>query len=142
MPASLRRLVVVDSGPLKAAIDRDDIDHLWAVRWLRNLSGRIVTSEAAITETLHLVENHPVAVSRLGELLQRMEIASPSVDSLAEVLSRVGQFAPRMDYADACAVVLVERHRLGFVLTTDFRDFSVYRVPFASPEGIFYEQRE
>jgi predicted nucleic acid-binding protein len=43
-----------------------------------------------------------------------------------------------MDYADACAVVLVRSYGHAFVLTTDFRDFSTYRVPFASPEGAFY----
>jgi predicted nucleic acid-binding protein len=43
-----------------------------------------------------------------------------------------------MDFADACAVVLARSHEQAFVLTTDFRDFSAYRVPFASPEGAFH----
>jgi len=46
--------------------------------------------------------------------------------------------APRMDFADACAVVLVSKYERAFVLTNDFRDFSAYRVAFASPEGAFY----
>ena len=40
--------------------------------------------------------------------------------------------------ADACAVVLTRNYERAFVLTTDFQDFSVYRVPFASPEGAFH----
>jgi predicted nucleic acid-binding protein len=43
-----------------------------------------------------------------------------------------------MDFADACAVVLARNYEGAFVLTTDFRDFSAYRVPFASPEGAFH----
>jgi len=34
-----------------------------------------------------------------------------------------------------CAVVLARSYQRAFVLTTDFRDFAAYRVPFASPEG-------
>jgi hypothetical protein len=47
-------------------------------------------------------------------------------------------WAPRMDFADACAVVLARNYEPAFVLTADFRDFSAYRVPFASPEGAFH----
>jgi predicted nucleic acid-binding protein len=43
-----------------------------------------------------------------------------------------------MDFADACAVVLARSYEHAFVLTTDFRDFSTYRAPFASPEGAFH----
>jgi hypothetical protein len=75
------RTVVVDAGPLKAAVDRGDIDHAWAVRALRAIPAR---------------------------------------------------------FADACAVVLVRNSKHAFVLTTDFRDFSTYRVPFAAPEGAFH----
>jgi hypothetical protein len=42
------------------------------------------------------------------------------------------------DFADACAVVLAHNYERAFVSTTDFRDFSTYRVPFASPEGAFH----
>jgi hypothetical protein len=38
----------------------------------------------------------------------------------------------------ACAVVLARNYERAFVLTTDFREFSAYRVPFASPEGAFH----
>lgn len=46
--------------------------------------------------------------------------------------------APEMDSADACAVLLARRHKGAVVLTTDHRDFSVYRVPFVSPKGEFH----
>ena len=43
-----------------------------------------------------------------------------------------------MDFADACAVVLARNYERAFVLTSDFREFSAYRVPFAAPEDAFY----
>lgn len=53
------------------------------------------------------------------------------------VLSEMRRWDQRMDYADACAVLLARRYKGSVVLTTDHRDFSVYRVPFVSPKGEF-----
>ena len=44
-----------------------------------------------------------------------------------------------MDLADGCLVALAARDTEAGVLTTDTRDFSTYRIPFASPEGLFAE---
>jgi predicted nucleic acid-binding protein len=135
---SPQRTVIVDAGPLKAAIDRGDADHAWAVRTLKRVPARFVTCEAAIAEAQHGLENHPVAVRALRRLVARMDVVALAPDRIAAVLEMVEQWAPRMDFADACAVVLARSYEHAFVLTTDFRDFSAYRVPFASPEGAFY----
>src|SRR5262245_36012839 len=132
---SPRRTVVVDAGPLKAAIDRGDPDHAWAVKVLRRVSGRFVTCEAAITEAQHVLENHPRAVVALRELVRRMDVVAVAATSLDRVFDEAIEWAPAMDFADACAVVLARHYEHAFVLTTDFRDFSTYGVPFASPEG-------
>jgi len=47
------------------------------------------------------------------------------------------KYSLEMDYADASAVLLARRYPGAVVLTTDRRDFSVYRVPFVSPKGEF-----
>jgi predicted nucleic acid-binding protein len=67
-----------------------------------------------------------------------MDIVPCGAEHLAAVFDEIERSAPRMDFADACAVVLVRSYQRAFVLTTDFRDFSAYRVPFASPEGAFH----
>lgn len=135
---STRSTVIVDAGPLKAAIDRGDIDHAWAVGALRGVPARFVTCEAAITEAQHGLENHPVAVRALRRLVARLDVVPIAPDRLASVFDEVERWAPGMDFADACAVVLVRSYERAFVLTTDFRDFATYRVPFASPEGAFH----
>jgi predicted nucleic acid-binding protein len=132
---SPRRTVIVDAGPLKAAIDRGDADHDWAVRTLRTIPGRFVTFEAAIAEAQHGLENHLAALKALRQLVARMDVVPVTVES---VFNEAERWAPRMDFADACAVVLTRNYERAFVLTTDFRDFSAYRVPFASSEGAFY----
>jgi predicted nucleic acid-binding protein len=136
---SPRRTVVVDAGPLKAAIDRGDTDHAWAVRVMRDVAGRFVTCEAAIAEALHGLENHPAAVRALRRLVSRMDVVPMAPGRIDIVFAEAEQWAPHMDFADACAVVLVRSYEHAFVLTTDFRDFSTYRVPFASPEGAFFQ---
>ena len=135
---SLRSTVIVDAGPLKAAIDRNDVDHVWAVRAMRAVPARFITTEAAITEAQHGLENHPVAVRALRRLVARMNVVPVASTRLATVFDEVERWAPRMDFADACVVVLARSYERAFVLTTDFRDFSVYRVPFACPEGAFH----
>jgi predicted nucleic acid-binding protein len=135
---SPRRTVVVDAGPLKAAIDRGDVDHAWAVRALRGVAARFITCEAAIAEAQHGLENRPAAVRALRRLVGRMEVIACTPGLLEPIFDEIEQWAPRMDFADACAVILVRGYQPAFVLTTDFRDFSTYRVPFASPEGAFH----
>jgi predicted nucleic acid-binding protein len=136
--ASLRRTVIVDAGPLKAAIDRGDTDHTWAVRALRTVPARFITFEAAIAEAQHGVENHPVALAALRRLVARMDVVAVAAALLESVFDEAERWAPRMDFADACAVVLARSYERAFVLTTDFGDFSAYRVSFASPQGAFH----
>lgn len=136
--ASPTRTVIVDAGPLKAAIDRGDLDHVWAVRALRTVPARFLTCEAAITEAQHGLDNHPIAVRALRRLVARMDIVPLAPTHIEAVFDEIERWAPRMDFADACAVVLARSYERAFVLTTDFRDFSTYRVAFASPEGAFH----
>ncbi len=136
--ASPKRTVIVDAGPLKAAIDRGDADHAWAVRAFHAVPARYITFEAAIAEAQHGLENHPMAMRALRKLVARIDIVAIATALIQPVFNEVEQWAPRMDFADACAVVLVRNYERAFVLTTDFRDFSAYRVPFASPEGVFH----
>lgn len=136
--ASPRRIVIVDAGPLRAAIDRGDVDHAWAVRAFRGIPARFVTSEAAITEAQHGLDNHPIALRALRKLVSRMDIVPVAPTLIDDVFDQCELWSPRMDFADGCAVVLARRFERAFVLTTDFRDFSAYKVPFASPEGAFH----
>jgi predicted nucleic acid-binding protein len=105
---------------------------------LRTVPARFVTCEAAIAEAQHGLDNHPAAVRALRRLVARMDVVACSAERMAAVFDEIERWAPRMDFADACAVVLARSYQRAFVLTTDFRDFAAYRVPFASPEGAFH----
>jgi predicted nucleic acid-binding protein len=137
---ALKRVVLVDTGPLVAAIDAGDSHHAWAKATLPRLTGRLLTCEAVATEAAHLLDNDPVALASLHGFLKRMEIVPILRDELDEVFVRLRRYAPRMDLTDGCLVALATRDADAVVLTTDTRDFSTYRVPFASPEGMFTEK--
>ncbi|HEU5081078.1 MAG TPA: PIN domain-containing protein [Opitutaceae bacterium] len=131
------RTLLLDAGPLVAAIDRSDEHHRWARQTLPKLRGRAITCEPCVTEALHLLENAPRAIEALRGFLERIEIVPVLPTQLAEVFDELENFAPSMDLADGCLVVLQRRISGSIVITTDHRDFSTYRVPFLSPKGVF-----
>jgi Predicted nucleic acid-binding protein, contains PIN domain len=119
-----------------AALNARDPDHAWAANKLRPADARrpVFITTAAIAETTHLLGNETRALGVLATMLEVMRREDPEPD---EVLNLMRRFSPRMDYADACAVILARRHKGAVVLTTDHRDFSIYKVPFISPRGEF-----
>ena len=53
----MRGPVLVDTGPLVAFLNRRDRLHGWARRQLAELEPPLLTCEAVVTETCHLVRN-------------------------------------------------------------------------------------
>jgi predicted nucleic acid-binding protein len=135
--AIFARTLLLDAGPLVAAIDRSDEHHAWAKRTLPKLKGRAVTCEACLAEALHLLENAPAAIAALRGFLERMEVIPVVAIDFRPVFERLETFSPAMDLADGCLVVLQRRIPASIVVTTDHRDFATYRVPFVSPLGVF-----
>ena len=134
-----RHIILVDTGPLVAAIDAGNPHHRWAKATLPRLPGPMLTCEAVAAEVVHLLDNDPVALRALHEFLRRMDIVPVLRDELDAVFAGLHRFAPRMDLADGCLVTLSMRYQNALILTTDTRDFATYRVPFASPTGLFAE---
>jgi predicted nucleic acid-binding protein len=123
---------------LVAAIDAGERNHAWARRMLTTLRGNFFTCEACITEAVHLLENSAPAISRLSQIVDRITLVSFTEEIWRNCLAEIVSWAPTMDYADACVVYMVSTRRGSFALTLDERDFSTYRIPFASPLGNFY----
>ncbi len=100
-------IIILDAGPLIAAINAQDDAHAWAREKMLRQPGPFIATSAAVAEATHGVDNDPVAVRQLRALVERIFIEDPApVDVLAEMVKWKG----RMDYADACAVILARRH--------------------------------
>ncbi len=127
--------IIADAGPLIALIDAADEHHRWAVRAVRPLPPPWITFSSALAEVTHHFANDRRALVALRRLGSGMSFEEPSPDTVLGLMER---YAPTMDYADACAVLLAKAHTGSMVVTTDHRDFSVHRVPFVSPRGEFH----
>ena len=119
-----------------AFLDKADQHHRWAAMILPRLSGRLMACEACLAEVLHLVGNSRPAVEALRGIVERIELAPVMGGEMDAVFSDLADFSPEMDLADGCLVTLSRRMH-ALVVTTDDRDFSIYRVPYLSPRGLY-----
>ena len=131
----LSPIIMLDAGPLVALADAADPNNSWIAEWIGRTSRPYIVTSAAIAEATHVLMNAPRALDLLERLVERMRVEDPPPGNVLVEMRRWGQ---RMDYADGCAVLLARKYRGAIVLTTDHRDFSVYRVPFVSPKGEFH----
>jgi len=99
MPAS-SPIIILDAGPIVAALNKQDADHAWAVSQLAPVSSRraIYITTAAIAQATHLFGNDARALGLLATLLEVMRLEDPEP---VEVLVLMQRWAPRMDYAEA-----------------------------------------
>lgn len=126
MPGEL----ILDTGPFVALVDRSETRHRDCVEVLERWTGSIVTTEAVVTETLHLVGPAWRPQNAVLQFLLRgaVVVVPSSVESLRRVARLMEKYADRpMDYADATLVALAEDLDTDRAFTLD-RDFSIYRL--------------
>lgn len=123
--------LLLDTGAFVALVDRSERRHADCVRVLESWRGVIVTTEAVLTETLHLVgpQWRPQKIC-LEFLLRGAFLLVPSSQA---TLKRVSVLMERycnvpMDFADATLVALGEELGTDIVFTLDHRGFSTYRL--------------
>jgi uncharacterized protein len=111
----MARTVLIDSGPIVAALRRRDHHHDWARAQFEATTEPFLTCEGVISESLFLLERAPGGKASL-----------------------CNQDTP-MSFADACLVRMAELRDEAIILTTD-TDFQIYRkkgrqvIPLLIPE--------
>lgn len=121
--------VLVDTGPLVAALRRRDQHHEWARAHFQAATEPFVTCEAVISECLFLLERAREGKEALCSLLERgiVVVRYSFEDELAETLRLVRRYNDTpMSFADACLVRMAEKGDNSVVFTTD-SDFRTYR---------------
>ena len=133
--------VLVDASFLVALISRRDRNHRWAAQCPSRYPPPWNTSEAALSEAVHLVG--PTGAPTIGALLRRHAlVCSFRVNEhLDEVLQLMRKYSNvPMSLADACLVRMTETLSEPAVLTAD-TDFRIYRrhsrqtIPCVMPAG-------
>lgn len=123
--------LLLDTGALVSLLDRSQDRHLAFAEYFETWSGAVVTTEAVLTESIHLlarIRGGPEAC--LDFVLSGGAVLVPASDaSLRRARSLIEQYRDLpMDYADATLVSLAEDIGTSLVFTTDQRDFSIYRI--------------
>ena len=126
---AMARVVLIDSGPLVAALCRRDQHHEWARAHFEALTEPCLTCEAVLSESFFLLQRANEGRERLCALLER-GLITPVFSlraNLAETVKLMNRYADTpMSFADACLVRLAETHDDAMVFTTD-QDFETYR---------------
>ena len=124
--------MLVDTGPLVAAIDRTDPAHLACARALLAHAGGCLTTWPVLTEAMYLLGKTGglAAQEAIWSLLESgtvaLHVGEDAGLGTLRALMRQYHDLP-MDLADASLVALAEARGVRDVLTLD-SDFSVYRL--------------
>lgn len=121
--------VLLDTGPFVALLDRSDGAHERCVRAFELFESPLLTTEAVLTETLHLLRK-PRAQDAALAFVQSgaVEIVPYARDAFDRARALMKKYADvPMDYADATLVRLAEEMEIDRVLTLDRRGFRAYR---------------
>ena len=123
--------LLLDTGGLVSLLDHSQARHVEFVRFFEGWRGTVVSSEAVLTEATHLLGQ--VRGGRracLDFFLSGAAVLVPATtSSLRRCRALLDQYSDLpMDYADSTLVVLGEELGTNQVLTTDRRDFAIYRL--------------
>jgi len=134
-------MIILDTGPLVALLNRRDRYHAWAAEQWSRITPPLLTCEAVLAETCHLIQPfrgnqaavldlvHCGVVSIEFRLASEMKAVSRLLDKYRDV---------PMSLADGCLVRMAGLHNQSTILTLD-SDFKLYRkngrqtIPVLSP---------
>ena len=123
--------LLLDTGALVSLLDRSQRRHREFVDFFDSWTGQVVTTEAVLTESTHLLGRIAGgAIACLDFVLSGGALLIPATaNSIRRARELMNRYADcPMDFADATLVVLAEDLATNLVLTTDQRDFSIYRI--------------
>lgn len=138
----MARTVLIDSGPIVAALRDRDQYHGWARAQFESSTVPFVTCEGVVSESLFLLERAPGGKASLCGLLERgiIVVDFSFKDQLTETVRLIRRYQDTpMSFADACLVRMAELRGEAVILTTD-TDFRIYRkkgrqvIPLLIPE--------
>lgn len=125
-------MIIADTGFWIALFNRQDTYHILAKQCLPLLMEPLMTTLPVMTETCYLLQQQIGATyavaflrSRRQEVFNLFALDDRHLERMADLMLRYADLP--MDFADASLVILAESLGHGRILTTDRRDFSVYR---------------
>jgi len=123
--------LLLDTGGLVSLIDRRQPAHASCVEALSGWRGIVVSTEAVLAEACHLLAATPRARRAcvdtfLDGAATLLPLTTPMLRRAQSLMDRYEDLP--MDFADATLVAVAEALDASTVLTTDRRDFGIYRI--------------
>lgn len=122
---------MLDTGVLVALLAHDDARHAACVSATADYQGVLVTSEAGLTEAMHLLGRFPGGADACLEFTLTARVAlvpmTPFRLTRCRRLMQAYRDVP-MDFADATLVAIAEEMRVEGIFTLDRRGFQTYRL--------------
>ncbi len=118
---------LIDAGPLVAALSASDQWHHWAVQAMSIIDEPVATTEFALAEACHLLKSDRPGLRQIVRFVATGRLVPISIWDAAVRVDALLEKYPQMDAGDASLVVLSERLPKAKIITTDVRDFTVYR---------------
>lgn len=117
---------IADTGFIVAFGNRDDDHHDWAIEVARKLTEPLLTCEAVLAEAAFHLKSCAYVFALIADEMLHVEFdMSENLAKLIELASRYRDRQP--DLADLCIIRMSELHPKHVVITTDQKDFRVYR---------------
>ena len=117
---------IADTGFLVAFANRTDEHHRWAVGIAELVTEPLLTCEAVLAETAFHLGNTALTLAFVSDGLVTLALeVHGQIPRLVELANRYKDRKP--DLADLCVIRLSELFPNHAVITTDVRDFSIYR---------------
>jgi predicted nucleic acid-binding protein len=125
-------MILADTGFFIALGNNRDRDHKRAIQIIATLNEPLITTYPVITETSYLLARDAGLTVQFAFLSEVANGTFPVFDFQKHHITRMVELMRRyanlpMDFADASLVVLAEHLGHGRILTSDRRDFSIYR---------------
>ena len=124
-------VLLVDTGPLVAIVNKRDKFHPGCLEYLKNYRGRLLTTWAVLTEFAHMADSIGATLP-LYHWIERggLELMPLGREELVTAIDWIDRYADRpMDLADASLVVAALKTGSTTVWTLDRNDFETYRLP-------------
>jgi predicted nucleic acid-binding protein len=123
-------LAIVDAGPLYAAADADDEDHLACRTALARPDLQLIVPALAIAEATYFVGRRlgATAESRFLRGIGKLDVEGPTRDDFARIAELVERYADfPLGGTDASVIALAERCDAAIILTLDRRHFAAVK---------------
>jgi len=125
-------MIIVDTGAFIGLFNKNDEYHVSARASFSNISEPLITTYPVVTETCYLLYNrlgHHYQINFLKSIAKKafkvFDFQNNDILRMIELMERYCDLP--MDFADASLVVLAEQLGHGRILTSDRRDFNIYR---------------